>query len=171
MKNQIIIILILILIIGCTSFPRYKSSHSSSRSYSSRSSRSYIKKQQSSPIKKSKLIPVTKNPKLSYRQSWHGTASYYGKKFHGKKTANGEIYNMYAFTAAHKTLPLGTMVKVTNIANKKSIIVKINDRGPYIQGRIIDLSYAAAKKLDYVGNGTAEVKIKVLKFGDNGYKK
>lgn len=171
MKKQAIIVLVFILIVSCTSVPRYISLSSSSRSHSSRSSRNYRKKSLSSKNKKPKLIPVTKNPKLSYRRSWHGTASYYGKKFHGKKTANGETYNMYALTAAHKTLPLGTMVKVTNIANKKSIIVRINDRGPYIQGRIIDLSYAAAKKLDYVGNGTAEVKIKVLKFGDNGYKK
>ena len=171
MKKQVIIVLIFILIVGCTSVPRYISSSSSSKSYSSRSSSNYKRKPLSSKAKNPKLISVIKNPKLSYRQSWHGTASYYGKKFHGKKTASGEIYNMHAFTAAHKTLPLGTMVKVTNIANKKSVIVKINDRGPYIQGRIIDLSYAAAKKLDYVGNGTAEVKIKVLKFGDNDYKK
>ncbi len=171
MKKQVIIVLIFILIVGCTSVPRYISSSSSSRFSSSRSSSNYKRKPLSSKAKNPKLIPVIKNPKLSYRQSWHGTASYYGKKFHGKKTANGEIYNMHAFTAAHKTLPLGTMVKITNIANKKSVIVKINDRGPYIQGRIIDLSYAAAQKLDYIGNGTAEVKIKVLKFGDNGYKK
>jgi rare lipoprotein A len=171
LKKQVIIVLIFILIVGCTSVPRYISLSSSSRSSSSRSSSNYKRKLPSSKAKNPKLIPVIKNPKLSYKQSWHGMASYYGKKFHGKKTANGEIYNMHAFTAAHKTLPLGTMVKVTNIANRKSVIVKINDRGPYIQGRIIDLSYAAAQKLDYVGNGTAEVKIKVLKFGDNGYKK
>ncbi len=88
-----------------------------------------------------------------------GKASWYGKKFHGRKTANGEIYNMYAMTAAHKTLPLGTRVKVHNMNNNKEIVVRINDRGPFVRGRIIDLSYTAAKKIGIVGPGTAPVKI------------
>ena len=151
----------------CTSAPRYTSSPQNGRR-NNRTSSNYKKKPTSNSPK---FIPVTKNPKLSYKMLWKGKASYYGKEFNGKKTANGEIYNMHDLTAAHRTLPLGTTVKVINIANNKSVIVRINDRGPYIQGRIIDLSYAAAKKLDYIGNGTAEVKIKVIKFGDNSYKK
>ncbi|CAA6824005.1 MAG: Rare lipoprotein A precursor [uncultured Sulfurovum sp.] len=91
-----------------------------------------------------------------------GKGSWYGKKFHGKRTANGEKYNMYAYTAAHKTLPFGTMVKVTNLRNKRSLVVRINDRGPYVKGRIIDLSYLAAKKLGYVNKGVAKLKVKVL---------
>ena len=91
-----------------------------------------------------------------------GKASWYGKDFHGKKTANGEIYNMYAMTAAHKTLPLGTWVRVENLENGKEIEVRINDRGPFVKGRIIDLSYAAAKNLGVVGPGTAPVKIVAL---------
>lgn len=91
-----------------------------------------------------------------------GKASWYGKKFHGRKTANGEIYNMYAMTAAHKTLPLGTWVRVDNLSNKKSIIVRVNDRGPFVTGRIIDLSYTAAQKMDIVGPGTAPVLVTAL---------
>ncbi len=92
-----------------------------------------------------------------------GIASWYGKDFHGKPTASGEIYNMYDMTAAHKTLPLGTRVMVTNLENNRSIQVTINDRGPFVKNRIIDLSYAAAKAIGMVGPGTAEVMIEVLK--------
>jgi len=91
-----------------------------------------------------------------------GIASWYGKKFHGKKTSNGEIYDMYAMTAAHKTLPLGTYVHVRNLDNGNEITVRINDRGPFVQGRIIDLSYTAAKKIDIVTFGTAPVVIFAL---------
>ncbi|MBW1867285.1 MAG: septal ring lytic transglycosylase RlpA family protein [Deltaproteobacteria bacterium] len=91
-----------------------------------------------------------------------GIASWYGKKFHGRKTSSGEIYNMYAVTAAHKTLPLGTYVRVHNLKNHKKIDVRINDRGPFVRGRIIDLSYGAAKKMGIVGAGTAPVEIIAL---------
>jgi rare lipoprotein A len=93
---------------------------------------------------------------------WVITASYYGRKFHGKKTASGEVYNMYALTAAHKTLPLGTKLKVTNLDNERSVIVKINDRGPYSRGRSLDLSLAAARRLKMVKQGTAKVRIKII---------
>ncbi|MCP4668494.1 MAG: septal ring lytic transglycosylase RlpA family protein [Deltaproteobacteria bacterium] len=88
-----------------------------------------------------------------------GKASWYGKKFHGRPTASGEIYDMYKKSAAHKTLPLGTYVRVLNLSNKKQILVKINDRGPFVKSRIIDLSYAAAKEMGLIGPGVAEVKI------------
>jgi rare lipoprotein A len=91
-----------------------------------------------------------------------GLASWYGKDFHGKKTANGEIYDMYAMTAAHKTLPLGTRVKVTNASNNREIFVRVNDRGPFVKGRIIDLSYTAAEKLDIIGPGTAPVIVEAV---------
>ncbi|BCD67992.1 rare lipoprotein A [Nitratiruptor sp. YY09-18] len=93
-----------------------------------------------------------------------GIASWYGPNFHGKKTSNGEIYDMYKHTAAHKTLPMNTMVKVTNLRNGKSTIVRINDRGPFVANRIIDLSYSAAKELGVVGAGTAPVELEVLGF-------
>jgi len=95
-----------------------------------------------------------------------GIASWYGKKFHGKKTSNGEIYDMYAMTAAHKTLPLGTHVHVRNLDNGAEITVRINDRGPFVQGRIIDLSYTAAQKLDIATSGTAPVAIIALEQGN-----
>ncbi len=88
-----------------------------------------------------------------------GLASWYGTRFHGRKTSNGEHYNMFAMTAAHPTLPLPTYVKVTNLTNRKSVIVKINDRGPFHAGRIIDLSYVAAAKLGILGHGTSPVEV------------
>ncbi|MCK5313329.1 MAG: septal ring lytic transglycosylase RlpA family protein [Desulfobacteraceae bacterium] len=91
-----------------------------------------------------------------------GIASWYGKKFHGRKTACGETYNMYAMTAAHKTLPLQTWVKVYNLENNKEIVVRINDRGPFVRGRIIDLSFTGAKKIGIAEKGTAPVQITVL---------
>ena len=94
-----------------------------------------------------------------------GWASWYGPGFHGRKTASGERYNMYAFTAAHKTLPLGTYVLVTNLENGRKTIVRINDRGPFVKGRIIDLSYAAARALGMVKKGTARVRIEALAEG------
>lgn len=91
-----------------------------------------------------------------------GIASWYGNKFHGHLTSNGEIYDMYAMSAAHKNLPLPSYLKVTNTANNKSVIVRVNDRGPFHQSRIIDLSYSAAYKLDLLKTGTAEVKISAI---------
>lgn len=91
-----------------------------------------------------------------------GVGSWYGPRFHGRRTASGEIYNMNDFTAAHQTLPLGTVVRVTNELNGKSTLVRINDRGPYIDGRIIDLSFNAAKILDIVQPGTGDVTIEVI---------
>ncbi len=98
---------------------------------------------------------------LSYNKT--GIASWYGPKFHGKLTANGEIYNQYALTAAHKTLPLPSAVKVTNLQNNKSIILRINDRGPFVNDRIIDLSSKAADILDLKKNGTGLVRVTILK--------
>jgi rare lipoprotein A len=91
-----------------------------------------------------------------------GVASYYGREHHGKKTANGETFNMNKLTAAHRTLPFGTQVKVTNLSNQRSVIVRINDRGPYYQGRIIDLSQAAAERLEMVKSGITNVKVEIL---------
>jgi rare lipoprotein A len=96
----------------------------------------------------------------SFRERGH--ASWYGKKFHGRKTANGEIYDMFKMTAAHKTLPLPSYVRVTNLANGKSTVVRVNDRGPFHKGRIIDLSYAAAAKLDVINHGAVEVEIETV---------
>lgn len=86
-----------------------------------------------------------------------GKASWYGPGFHGRKTANGEKFNMYAMTAAHKTLPLGTMIKVTNKDNGEELVVRVNDRGPYIKGRVLDLSRGAAAKLGFEDQGVIPV--------------
>jgi rare lipoprotein A len=91
-----------------------------------------------------------------------GIASWYGTKFHGRKTSNGEIYNMYAMTAAHKSLPIPSYVRVTNLENKRSIIVRVNDRGPFHGPRLIDLSYVAALKLGFADKGTAKVLIEAI---------
>ena len=95
-----------------------------------------------------------------YRE--RGIASWYGKKFHGQKTSIGEVYDMYAMTAAHRTLPIPSYARVTNIANGKSVIVRVNDRGPFHSDRIIDLSYAAAYRLGYVQAGSAMVEVESL---------
>ncbi len=97
-----------------------------------------------------------------------GIASWYGKDFHGRRTSNGEIYDMHAMTAAHKTLPMNTMLMVENLNNGKKTVVRINDRGPFVRGRVIDLSYKAAKILHVTENGTAKVQIVALAEGNNG---
>ena len=96
----------------------------------------------------------------AYKQ--RGVASWYGKKFHGQRTSVGEVYDMYAMTAAHPTLPIPSYARVTNLANQKSVIVRVNDRGPFLHDRVIDLSYTAAYKLDILANGSAEVEVESL---------
>jgi rare lipoprotein A len=95
-----------------------------------------------------------------------GVASWYGKKFHGNLTSNREVYDMYEMTAAHKTLPLPTYVRVKNLRNNKSIVVRVNDRGPFVHNRIIDLSYAAAVKLDMIRDGTSLVEVTAINFDE-----
>lgn len=91
-----------------------------------------------------------------------GTASWYGEEFHGRRTSSREVYDMNDLTAAHNTLPLGTFVAVTNLNNGQSVVVRINDRGPFVKNRVIDLSYAAARAIDMIRTGTAPVRIEVL---------
>lgn len=117
-----------------------------------------------------KMKPYTVNGKtyfpsfVSIGEEFSGIASWYGKEPLDKYTANGEVYDMYADTGAHKTLPMNTIVRVTNINNNKSVVARINDRGPFVEGRIIDLSYAAAKSIELDKTGTAPVKLTVLGF-------
>lgn len=101
-------------------------------------------------------------------EEFHGRASWYGPDFHGKKTSNGETYDMHAMTAAHKTLPMNTVVRVTHKENGRSIIVRINDRGPFVDSRIIDLSKKGASELDMIRTGTAPVRLEVLGFEAKG---
>jgi len=104
------------------------------------------------------FIPLTRAGDYKER----GMASWYGKKFHGKRTANGDVYDMYAMTAAHPTLPLPSYARVTNLSNRKSVVVRVNDRGPFLHDRIIDLSYVAAYKLGIIAKGSAEVEVEGL---------
>ena len=100
-------------------------------------------------------------------ESTVGTASFYGKGFAGKPTASGEIFNPSAMTAAHKTYPFGTKVRVVNLKNNIAVLVRINDRGPFVEGRIIDLSQGAAEKIGMVNDGLTRVRIEVLEWGEN----
>ena len=136
---------------GCASSPRYTTDQSAKRSTKKLSTKSKVR------------------PKGTSRKVLKGVSSYYAEDFHGKLTANGEVYDMYGLTAAHKTLPLNTICRVTNIKNGKSLILRINDRGPYVKGRILDCSYGAAKKLGFIGQGTTDVKIEVIEWGDGEY--
>ncbi len=128
------------------------------------------KPRSSEAIHRATLRPYTVNGKtyhptvVSVGWTQEGIASWYGPDFHGGRTSNGEIYNMYEMTAAHKTLPMNTMVRVTNRRNGRSVVVRINDRGPFVKGRIVDLSYIAAKRLGIDKTGTAPVKLTVLGF-------
>jgi rare lipoprotein A len=106
----------------------------------------------------------TLNTSRGYREN--GVASWYGTKFHGKRTSSGETYDMYAMTAAHKTLPLPSYVEVTNLNNGRMVIVKVNDRGPFHDNRLIDLSYSAATKLGIIGQGTGMVEVRAITAGD-----
>jgi rare lipoprotein A len=119
--------------------------------------------------------PATTRPEAAPRpnpEKWPaettGIASWYGKAHHGRPTASGEIYDMHALTAAHRSLPLGTRVLVTNVKNDRSVEVRINDRGPYIPGRIIDLSYAAARELRAIADGIVRVKLRILEAASAG---
>jgi rare lipoprotein A len=96
----------------------------------------------------------------TYRET--GTASWYGRESQGRTTASGEVFDMYGMSAAHRTLPLGTVIRVTNLDNYKSVAVKVNDRGPFVKNRILELSYGAARELDFIAQGTATVKIEAL---------
>jgi rare lipoprotein A len=113
-------------------------------------------------IQKASIDSDRKKSSKPAKHALNGTASWYGPRFHGKKTASGEIYDQRKLTAAHKTLPLGTKARVTNLDNGSSVEVEINDRGPFIEGRIIDLSRAAAGALGFVESGTAPVQVELI---------
>lgn len=112
------------------------------------------------------FILVASTLSVQASDNFEGAASFYADKFEGRKTANGEIYIHNKYTCAHKTLPFGTVLKVTNLTNNKSVVVTVNDRGPYIGTRVIDLSKSAAQQIKMVNQGVAKVSIQVLKGGD-----
>ncbi len=111
-------------------------------------------------------IPGSRDLEIA-RSDINGYASWYGDPFHGRRTSNGEVYDMHLMTAAHRTLPFETVVRVNNLDNGRRVQVRINDRGPFVKGRIIDLSYAAAQKIDMVRPGTAKVRLEILRVEAN----
>lgn len=135
MLIRLLLIASLAVVIMCTPSPVYKGDEGS---------------------KKVTIIPVKKNDVFT------GMASYYGKKFQGKPTASGERFDMYKLTAAHTTMPFGTLLRITNLHNSMQVVVKINDRGPFIKKRIIDLSFAAAREIGMLESGTARVRLEVI---------
>ena len=139
----IFIVFVTVLFVACTPTVRFANDKTTSKTREKSSSRS--------------RIDISKIP-----FQFSGLASYYHDKFNGRPTANGEIFDQKLYTAAHKELPFGTLVKVTRISNGKSVTVRINDRGPFVDGRIIDLSYAAALELDIIYAGVAEVVLEIL---------
>ncbi len=162
--KSFIVFIILFIFIGCSS--RQYVYNGSSRN--SNTSTSEIKN--SANMHRATMRPYTVlgkkyyPTKVSVGDSFSGIASWYGPNFHNKLTSNGEYYNMHDMTAAHKTLPMNTMVKVTNLENGKKIVVRINDRGPFVKTRIIDLSNEAAHRIDMVKKGTAPIRLEVIGF-------
>jgi len=152
----LILVLIGVLCVDCAPAPRYKSGNSSITTPKKKEKKKSDKQNKTPSFNKSKMV-------------YKGISSYYGPKFHGKLTANGEIFDMYGVTAAHKEFPFNTVTRVTNENNGKSLIIRINDRGPYVGDRILDCSFGAAKKLGFVSEGTAPVKIEILEWGDGEY--
>lgn len=145
--------------LSCSGPPRY--THGPHTTQPSRPPHKNPKKQKK-PTVASDTLQTTKKYQTPSTFKIKGKASYYGGKFHGRKTASGEYFNQYEMTAAHKTLPFGTMVKVTNLTNNRTVIVRINDRGPFKANRIIDVSLAAAKQLDMIQQGIVPVTIAVV---------
>ncbi|MCH7819316.1 MAG: septal ring lytic transglycosylase RlpA family protein [Candidatus Marinimicrobia bacterium] len=136
--------MIFILFDGCTPNPHFRSDKAT---------------------KSHKKIKKYNKNSTGFEKVQYGISSYYGPKFHGKLTANGEIFDMYKVSAAHRYLAIGTLIKVTNLDNNKTLNMRINDRGPYVNNRILDCSYAAALKLGFVEEGTANIKLEVLIMG------
>jgi rare lipoprotein A len=141
---------------GCAASPRFATGVTPSST----------KRDASSDATKPAESKIPRNPSGKILLTLEGVASYYADEFHGKQTSNGEIYDMNGLTAAHRTFPFGTKVRITNLENGKSVVVRVNDRGPFHEGRIIDLSLGAAKELDLVKTGTARVRIEVVEWGD-----
>ena len=151
--NKFCIVVILLFMYSCTASPRYNTNNQSTH--------------QKETKKQNKKDPRSKFN--SKKTKYSGVSSWYGPQFHGNLTANGEVFDMYGITAAHKEFPLNTIARVTNLDNNKSIILRINDRGPYVDGRILDCSYGAALKLDFSDQGIANVKIEIIEWGDDVY--
>jgi rare lipoprotein A len=141
----------LVAMAACTASPRYPATSPDPASQTASSA--------NLPQSQTEVIP-----KVSIEGAYQvGPASYYAHKFHGRQTANGEIFDMYGMSAAHRELPLGTVIRVTHLGNGRSLELRVNDRGPFIPGRILDLSLGAAQYLDMVKEGVAQIRIDIIK--------
>lgn len=174
-KLVIVALIFSLLLTGCFSTGRYSQRNDSAPHRAPQD----ITTQDAVPIHEN-YNPANNNSYAVFGKRYHpldsgkgyeaiGEASWYGQKFHGHLTANGETYNMYQMSAAHKTLPIPSYVKVTNLKNQTAVVVRVNDRGPFHDNRLIDLSYAAAKKLNMLKTGTAHVKLQVVHVTPDGY--
>lgn len=152
---------LLLALVGCSTSPRFatKTSPPPPRAESP-------KEQPASDQTAVEEPRSSRNPTGKILLTLEGVASYYADDYHGKQTSSGETYDMNDLTAAHRTFPFGTKVRVTNLVNNKTVVVRVTDRGPFKEGRIIDVSLAAAKELDLIAKGTAKVKLEVLEWGD-----
>ena len=165
--------LITVVFAGCTGSPRFASKERATQSFDSTAispPATAVARGQTEPrenVETRSQVESAIGEKASGRAllTLEGVASYYADEFHGRLTSNGETYDMNGLTAAHRTFPFGTKVRVTNLENNLTVIVRVNDRGPFKEGRIIDLTLGAAKDLEMIRNGTARVKLEVLEWG------
>jgi len=157
--KRIIYLTFIIIVAGCSANPQYGDSGGAKRQVHSKYTTKLSKAKVNESIAKAEKIDVKVGDNLTF------VCSYYGKKFHGRPTANGETFDMYKLTAAHKNLPFNTKLKVTNPDNGKSVIVRVTDRGPFVEGRDLDLSFAAAKQIGLIAYGVKELKIEVIEVG------
>ena len=150
----------IIILVGCSSAPRFYSNNSTK----TKSGEKRIFSSEKSRVDTLRNLPAS-NINSNSLETVTGFASFYADDFDGKLTANGETYNMYELTAAHRTYPFNTMIRVVNLANNKTVIVRINDRGPVPEDRIIDLSLGAAKQLGMENSGVQKVRLEIIEFG------
>ena len=150
-------IFVSLLMVGCVATPRFAEKDKGDHGTPDR-------KTEESRTKDETPIRTSNSGKILL--TLDGTVSYYAQDFHGKLTSNGETFDMNDLTAAHRTFPFGTKVRVTNLENRKSVVVRVNDRGPFVEGRIMDLSLGAARQIDLIKTGTTHARLEVLQWGD-----
>lgn len=160
MKHLMLMFTVMLLVVGCGRKDSYKNIDPHDIKPWNPKDEPLSRYGNHSPYRVNGQVYRVNNHPAGFSQS--GQASWYGKKFHGRRTSNQEIFDMYKLTAAHKTLPLPSYVEVTNLHNNKKVVVRVNDRGPFVGDRIIDLSYAAAKMLGFVDQGVTDVQIRVI---------
>jgi len=165
--RHVLVLCALLTLSGCVSYPRYRTKPVTQKPTDKPKSDKPKSIEPKSTEKKDKPIPVPDLPidptRINTKPYQIGYSSYYAHKFHGRLTANGETFDMNGLSAAHRELPLGTIIRVTHLGNGNSVTLKVNDRGPFVEGRILDLSLGAARELDMIEAGVAKVMIEIVK--------